>query len=289
MKGLLKNIVIGLIYCSGLPFLLREWKQRKSVTILVLHDPDPSHAREIFNTLLRNYHVISLDRYLEFRASKSTVKLPPKSLIITLDDGHIGNYALLPLIRELDIPVTIFLCAGIINTNRHYWFRYSGMQGSSETYKRMGNDERLRQLESMGYSPEKEFDVPQALNARQIAEMSDSVSFQSHTVSHPCLPRCTDGVAEWEIRNSKAVLENDFGLHINALAYPNGDYTDRDVRLSQSAGYACGLTVDAGYNDEKTELFRLRRFSVGDTDGRLLLLVKASGAWAFLQRITGLA
>lgn len=287
MKELLKNIVVGIVYYSGLPFLLRVWKQRKTVTILVLHDPDPAHAREIFNTLLRNYHVISLDRYLEFRASKGMIKLPSKSLIITLDDGHIGNYALLPLIRELNIPVTIFLCAGIINTNRHFWFRYTGMQGSSEAYKRMGNDERLGRLATMGFSPEKEFDTPQALNARQIAEMAGIVSFQSHTVSHPCLPRCTDDVAELEIRNSKAVLGDDFGLHINALAYPNGDYTERDIRLSRSAGYACGLTVDAGYNDEKTEIFKLRRFSVGDTDGRMLLLVKASGAWAFLQKITG--
>jgi hypothetical protein len=55
--------------------------------------------------------------------------------------------------------------------------------------------------------------------------------------------------------------------------------------MAQEAGYKCGITVDYGYNDLHTDLFRLKRISVND--GRSLdeLIVKSSGCYAFLKQI----
>jgi peptidoglycan/xylan/chitin deacetylase (PgdA/CDA1 family) len=288
MKKLIKRIAVNLMYYSGLPFLLREWKQRDTVTIIVLHDPKPGQAGRIFDTLSRYYNIISLDQYLVYRESAGKLNLPPRSLVITLDDGHVGNFELLPLLKEKRLPVTVFLCAGIINTHRHFWFRYGAMEGSSEDYKRLENSERLRRLSLRGFTPQTEFEEPQALNANQISAMSGFVNFQSHTVFHPCLPQCNDMVAEQELRESKEILEKEFKLGINAIAYPNGDYTERDIGYAKSAGYSCGLTVDAGYNNATTDLFRLKRFSMGDADGDKLVIIKASGLWAYMQRLIGI-
>ena len=112
--------------------------------------------------------------------------------------------------------------------------------------------------------------------------MKDFVDFQSHTLFHPCLPKCNNIEARIEIFASKEILENDYSLQIYAMAYPNGDYSDRDIELCREAGYTCGVTVDYGFNSIKTDLFRLRRLSVNDTDNMDELIVKTSGAWAFL-------
>jgi peptidoglycan/xylan/chitin deacetylase (PgdA/CDA1 family) len=255
------------------------------VTILVLHDPKADFASRYFEWLSRHYNIIGLDQYLAFRGKQGTGRLPPKSLIITLDDGHIQNYDLLPLVKKFNIPLTIFLCSGIVNTNRHFWFRFSGLPSSSESLKLISDRDRLRVLEQVGFVPEKEFAYPQALNKHQITVMKDYINFQGHTVFHPCLPRCCDTDAMREIEQSKNQLEQEYNFSINALAYPNGDYTDREIQFAQKAGYSCAVTVSHGYNDDKTDLFRLNRLYVGDADSTKLLAVRASGVWAFLKHI----
>ena len=86
-----------------------------------------------------------------------------------------------------------------------------------------------------------------------------------------------------EIFGSKEALESEHGLKIYALAYPNGDYSHREVELLQSAGYTCGLTLEAGLNDAETDPFRLRRVALPDDAGINEVIVKVSGLWTFLK------
>src|SRR5439155_17121789 len=110
-----------------------------------------------------------------------------------------------------------------------------------------------------------------------------AVDFQSHTVFHPILPACSTERARWEVVESKEALEREHGLKIYALAYPNGDYSDREIGLLQSAGYTCGLTSDAGFNDSETDPFRLRRVVLPDDAGVNEVIVRASGLWTLLK------
>lgn len=284
-RKVLKKILIRVLFYSGLPVIARELIQRRKVTILVLHDPKADFASRYFEWLSRHYNIIGLDQYLAFRKKDVAIRLPPKSLIITLDDGHVQNYNLLPLAKKFNIPLTIFLCSGIVNTNRHYWFRFSRLPSSSESLKLISDEDRLRVLGQVGFYPEKEFAFPQALNKAQITEMKDYINFQGHTVFHPCLPRCCDTSSMREIELSKKQLEQEYNFSINALAYPNGDYTEREIQFAEKAGYSCAVTVSHGYNDDKTDLFRLNRLYVGDGDSIKLLAVRASGVWAFLKYI----
>jgi poly-beta-1,6-N-acetyl-D-glucosamine N-deacetylase len=277
-----KKILIRILFYSGLPVIFREFIQRNRVTILVLHDPKADIASGYFEWLSRHYNIISLNQYLATRTKEVATRLPSKSLVITLDDGHVENYKLLHLAKQYNISLTIFLCSGIVNTNRHYWFRFSGLPSSSETLKVITDQDRLRVLYQAGFYPEKEFAYPQALNKSQIAEMKEYINFQGHTVFHPCLPQCSDQKSMAEIEQSKTQLEQEFNLSINALAYPNGEYTDREIQFAQKAGYTCAVTTGHGFNDNKTDLFRLRRLGVGDRDSIKLLAIKASGIWAFL-------
>ena len=114
------DIIFKILRYSGLPFLFRRIIQQNKVTIIMMHDISSLAAEQAFLFWKQNYNLISFRDYLEARENNK--RLPPRSLILTLDDGHKSNYRLLPLINELHIPVTIFLCSDITGTHRHFWF-----------------------------------------------------------------------------------------------------------------------------------------------------------------------
>ncbi len=278
----MSRIIFKILRMLGLPILFREILQKNKVTILLFHDLKSTTADKTFKYLAKTYNIISLDSLVYALENRDFSKIPSKALVITFDDGHIGNYELLQVVKKQKIPITIFLCASLINTNRHYWFRYQNNSCSVEALKQVSNHERLKILSEYGFKQEKEFEQPQVLQADQINQMKPFINFQSHTLFHPILPKCTYDVAKSEIGMSKEILETQFNLSINAISYPNGDYSDRDIELSKQAGYKCGLTVDYGYNTLDTDPFKLKRFSVNDTGDMNELVVKASGLWAYI-------
>lgn len=271
---------------SGLPLLVRELVQRRRVTILLFHDISRETAARTFDCLAARYHLLDLQTFIH-KCKTHDRRLPPKSLILTFDDGHIGNYDLLPLLQEKKIPVTIFLCAGIVGTKRHFWFRHAAPRYTAFQLRKMPGAQRRRLLREIGFAEEAQQAQPEALTCRQIEEMKAWVDFQSHTLFHPCLPCCTLAQAREEISRSRERLRREYGLSINAISYPYGDYSDRDIELCRQAGYECGVTVDGGYNTVGTDLLRLRRLPVNDTDDMNELIVKASGVWEFFKRILG--
>ncbi len=249
---------------------------------MLFHDLDKKKAEEIFRYLSGKYNLIHLNDFIQACQSKDLSGIPKKALIITFDDGHIGNYEMLSVIKEFNVPVTIFLCASIIDTNRHFWFNFKQSSFSSLKLKHISNKERLQALSTVGFEQDKEFDNPEAMTSEQIHEMKETVNMQAHTLFHPCLPRCNEEEAREEIFGSKEKLENEYALNINTIAYPNGDYSDRDIRLSREAGYTHGVTVDAGFNTIHTDPFKLKRLSMNDSCTLDELIVKASGVWSFL-------
>lgn len=284
MPGLLRDSIFILLRYSGIPFLLRELIQRRRITILVYHALPESRAKNHFQALRARYHIIALADYLRARAEDEMWRLPSKSLIITFDDGHSNNFELRQLLEELRVPITIFLCSGIVGTHHHYWWFHTRNASESAACKRMPDTERLAFLSSRGYQAERDYPYRQALSRSEIDALKPLVDFQAHTVTHPILPACSDEKAEREIRDCKAELERDYGFNIQALAFPNGDYTEREINLARKAGYSCALTLDCGFNDQNTDLFRLKRVAVPDYASVSELLVKASGLWDLLCR-----
>lgn len=270
-------LVYKILRYSGLPAIMRMLFQRKKITILVFHEMAPEVAEINFTYLKNHYNIISLQTFYKAIEKNDSNLLPKRSLIITFDDGRISNYGLLPIIKKLKIPVTIFLNSGIINTNRHYWFRYNRELLSNESLKNVSNKDRLELMNRHGFKQDQEYDYPQALSKAQIAEMSNYVDMQSHTFFHPCLPKCDYNEAEFEITNCKTTLENEYGCSINSLAYPNGDYTEREIEIAKKAGYKYCLSIDKGYNSILSDPYRLKRLDPNDTDNLDEFIVKTSG------------
>src|SRR5262249_28992463 len=149
-------------------------------------------ARVHFEALKKRYNVISLRQYVDARHRGRAAELPPRALVITIDDGHRSNYGLKAVLEALGIPVTIFLCSGVVGTHRRFWFRHPLDPEMKERIKRLSDTERLAVLEGHGFAETREYPERQALSDAEIEQMKQLVDFQAHTIFHPCLPRCTE-------------------------------------------------------------------------------------------------
>jgi peptidoglycan/xylan/chitin deacetylase (PgdA/CDA1 family) len=268
-----------------LPFVLREVVQRKKVTILVYHAPSAETFDKHLRFLKRVYHIIPLSTYLDARQRADFSKLPAKALVITLDDGHSSNYALTENIAKHEVAVTIFVCSGLIGTYRRFWFLHQETRTIVQQLKTRPDAERLAILREAGFEETKEFEERQALSTSEIADMQPKVDFQSHSVFHPILPHCSTEKAEAEIVRSRLDLQTRLGKKLYAFAYPNGNYSAREMQLVEKAGYACALTLDRGANTSKIPPFSLRRICIPDDAALHELVVKASGLWGGLKAV----
>jgi poly-beta-1,6-N-acetyl-D-glucosamine N-deacetylase len=280
-----EKIICTFLDFTPMPFLTREILQRRKVTIIVYHDPDPSTLDFHIAGLKKKYNIISLKDYLDSRKSGNTAGLPPKSLIITLDDGYRSNYKLLPVFRKHKIIPTIFLCSGFIDTNRHFWGTEVRGESGVGSIRVVPDIDKVNALSKTGFAENREFAIREALLKNEILEMKGIIDFQSHTVFHACLPKCTPERARDEIASSKRDLEERYGLTVNALSYPHGDYSPAVEGLARQAGYECGITAELGFNDEKTDIFRLKRIVMRDGASTSEAFVRACGLWGVLRII----
>ena len=247
----MKELICFLLQLSGVPLLIREMFQRRLVTILVYHRVDPVTADRHFSALRRATHRSACRRISRRGGTTRSSGSRRKPLIVTIDDGHESVYRLKPVLAKHQMPVTVFLCSGFVGTNRRFWFSAPGLDPVQRQHlkTRAGRGahggaagHRLRSLRRVWQR--------ESLNVSEVRELRDLVDFQSHTVSHPILPACSDEKATEEIALSKRQLETQLDLRVNALAYPNGSYTarrwrsrgrpatsaaSRQIRLQQSA------------------------------------------------------
>lgn len=266
-----------LLRLSGVPWLMRRTVQRRRVTILVYHNPPATVLERHLELLCRLYNVVSLREYVDGHS------LPSRALVVTLDDGYARNFALRELFARFSVVPTIFVCTGIVGTRRGFWFRHAD---DVERLRGLPEHERVAALAAAGFDPDAELEAREALSDEELRELIPGVDIQPHTVTHPILPQCTDEQAETEIVDSKRHLEQRFDVDVYALAYPNGEYTEREALLAQRAGYRCAVAVGGRLNGAGADPYRLHRIAVADNDGLDELVVKASGVWGRLERVT---
>jgi peptidoglycan/xylan/chitin deacetylase (PgdA/CDA1 family) len=251
----------------------------------MMHDISQGAAEQAFLFWKEHYNIISFNDYLNARAGKK--KLPPKSLILTFDDGHKGNFRLLPLINKLQISVTIFLCSGIAGTNRHFWFLEKSID--ADKLKTISDEDRIKALKKAGFEHDKEYSERQALSLKELEELKNSpfIDLQSHTRTHPVLTQCSAEKAFDEISGAKKELEDKLKSEITGFAYPNGDHNDKVVQMVKDAGYKYAITTRPGYNSLGSDIFRLKRLSVNDSGNIDEIVVKSSGVWGIFKKLSG--
>lgn len=201
-----------------------------------------SKFREQMETIKNsNIPVISLEQFLAWRRGEESI--PAQAILITMDDGWRSVYhEAFPIMKELDLPFTIYLYKEYVGANRG----------------------------------------GRALSLEMIREMlaSGLCSLGSHSVSHPFPskvkrarakgPEAFDEFLREEIGDSKSFLEETFGKKITTYAYPGGYHTPEMFPLAEEYGYDHLFTVKPG---------KVRRDSPAQTLPRYIVLGNHDGAF----------
>lgn len=157
---------------------------------------------------------IPLKKAVEYLQGKRAT-LPPRSVVLTADDGWESVYTyMFPIIKKLNIPITLFIYPESISSNKHFltW-------------------DQLKELKN-----------------------SELVDIQGHTYSHPNFkvakrklsPTAYEQFVRKELVTSKKILEDKMGIHVTLLAWPFGIYNDYLENQAAKAGYVMAFTI--GYH-----------------------------------------
>jgi peptidoglycan/xylan/chitin deacetylase (PgdA/CDA1 family) len=235
-----------------------------SVPVLVYHRFGPTVADSmttttpVFEAQLayikeHDYHVIPLTALVAYLRGEGPPP-PPRSLVITVDDGHRSVYEeMLPLMRKYQYPVTLFVYPSAISNARY-----------AMTW------DQLRELLGTGL-----------------------FTVQSHTYWHPNfkIEKRKQAQADYEkfvdtqLLKSKTTLEKKLGITIDILAWPFGIYDDDLLTRAGKAGYVAAFSIDRHAVNPSSTLMAAPRFLMtnieqGKIFERLLASSSTTGALA---------
>lgn len=262
---------------AGLPGLAARTYARGKVGILVYHNPTPEVLEAHLRYLARRASFITLERLVAALGSDAWDDLPPRSLVVTVDDGHAGNRALLDVFRRYGVRPTIFVCSQIVTTRRRYWWTVEGID--KRLLLNVDDDTRRAILaERFGHHEDADSgDGRQALSREEIAEMRDYVDFEAHTRFHPILPACSTERCREELALARSEILDITGREVFHFAYPNGRYGEREIALLEETGYRSARTIEIGWNDRGTDPYRLKMIGVPDDASVDLLASQLAG------------
>lgn len=130
----LKSAIYRAVASEAILAKARRREARGGATVLLYHDIGddtvPQEAWQIVRrsdfraqvTYLRqHYEIVDIDCAWAWLRGELSLSKPP--VVLTFDDGLRGNYLhLLPLVRELAVPVLIYVSTEHIETQQGYWF-----------------------------------------------------------------------------------------------------------------------------------------------------------------------
>lgn len=160
-----------------------------------------------------------------YLALKKQVFLPNKAVVLTFDDGYADFYS---------NAYPILLKYGLRATA----FIPTGLIGQ-------------------GYY----------LSWSQIKEMSASglITFGAHSVHHSYLPSLSQEKLEFEVMESKRVLQDALGVPINFFAYPYGVADNRVIKAVEKAGFVGAVGTWASKIQSEGTIYDMPRLRVGNT------------------------
>ena len=213
--------------------------------------------------------------------------IPKNSMVITFDDGHANNFLLLPTLKKYKLIPTIYLCTNVVGTSRKYWWMATS-KSESKRLKKISNATRLVALkESHDFYQEKEFPEEKrvALSLEEIKEMLPYVHFGHHTQFHPIVPNLEEATFQSELIAAKTDLRETIPYPLSHFAFPNGDYSTREVTFLAKNGFQSARTIKLGWNSISTNPFLLKVNALTDDASLPKLKVQLSGLFGFFIAI----
>lgn len=111
-------------------------------------------------------------------------------------------------------------------------------------------DTRLAQLLEK-YDVKGTFYIPQAhpdnlLPPEGVVALDKKFEIGAHSINQPDLTRVSAAEAEWEIKESKTILEKLLGHEVLLFCYPRGKYNESVKRIVKDCGFIAARTCNDG-------------------------------------------
>lgn len=191
--------------------------------VQIYYDVAPESLDKQFKYLKDNgYTVIGLDFLVD--ALAQTITLPPKSVVLTFDDGWENQFKYgYPILKKYNYTATFFIYTHAINHGSFLtWKQVRIMDGGGMT---IGGHTRTHP-----YLP----------------DITDPV------------------VLRREIIGGKSVIENRIGKPIDLFAYPYGHYNDQIIEVVKEAGYKAARGVYKGIYHSDKDMYKLKGVEATD-------------------------
>jgi len=237
--------------------------------------------------------------------------------VITFDDGYERNRTLLlPIVKSLKLPTTIFIATKSVQDGTLYWDAsvINALQGNQPIKidledlslgkyvikSAKGPDKwmemdtligRLKDLNGEQRTIAVERILDQASHGGQappiafsplsltgLRQLSDCplISLEAHSHCHNILTQIDDQAIRTSIQTSKQLLNTWTGKPVNFFAYPNGNYDQRVVNIVKESGFEGSVITKARPWDKNEEPFAIPRVGIGRYDSFETFKLKVS-------------
>ncbi|WP_172842147.1 polysaccharide deacetylase family protein [Bradyrhizobium lablabi] len=270
-------------------------------TILFHHLFFPGEARDHSRDRLKfqcdwlcsNFHPVTLRQAQTAFANGS---LPPKAILITIDDAKIDILSALDVFASFSLPICIFPCVGwcaqeveVAHDPRVAlaklvadleWYRGPAVNleiagqtvvvGADAPQTARAIDYVLTAAFNGNFTFQRPLSFPRK-NTRSccsLDELTDiaceSVAIGAHSVSHVNLAHAGPLRREYEIRASREILFDAIG-ECAAFAYPygmQGTHSDKTEQIIREAGFELAFLSHSDLIEQTTNIFQLPRISL---------------------------
>ena len=279
---------------------------RGHLEVLTYHRVDDGRAFERhLDYIVRRMNPVSLEHVID--AIQRGTRLPNHAVLVTFDDGHrtVLDVAA-PMLHERGIQGVAFVVGGVIGTDQPFWWdeaatlvaaggRLSeGLERDPShiiaRFKGIPDNERLAGLAKLratargGRAKAKQLSGPDLLELERMG-----VEVANHTMTHPCLPRCSRAKIENEIRQAHFRLEALLGHEPRSFAYPNGDWDRRAEAVLADLGYQSAFLFDHRTVRPRTaHPLRMSRLRIDAGASLHRFRIVTSGLHPFIHRLRGI-
>lgn len=233
------------------------------LTILTFHAIDDRRSiislpPQVFRRaidMLRENGTRTLSLTDAMRVLRDGAPFPPRSVVITFDDGYRSVYDVaFPVLQSHRIPATVFLTTGA----EAPFGRLPSLEGRT-----MLSWEEIREMQGYG------------------------IDFGAHSCTHPDLTRLSAERLEAEVRDSKEIVEQGIGRPVASFSYPYGRY-DRRVREVVRKHFAAACSDRLGFVKAGSDPYGLERVDTYYLRTERLVKVASSRAFPWYVRARAL-
>ena len=280
-------ISLYLILTGKVSSIIKKALNGEIILSIYFHNPRKKTVRCLIDWLQNNgFHFISAEELIDIL--KTGKNFPKGAVFLSIDDGWRKNISnVFEIVGKSNIPITLFpIIEPIINSNGFWWSYVDkginiGLKiPEKENLKLISNAERIKIVEKVKSS----FlikDEAIGIEDLKIIAREKSITIGSHTYSHPILICCNEKELEFEIGESKTILEELIKSKVKYFAYPNGKHRKREMDCVKKIGYEAAFGTDPDYimTTDPINLFNIPRFEIRDDASLRENICRLTGVW----------